>query len=76
MGQDRLSDLALLSIEHVIHEAIDFSDLIRDFVNFKAGKERKAKFSMYCCILHVSFYNFLFYYFLMSVFSFFIILMK
>ena len=36
MGQDRLNDLALLSIERKIFEEIDFSDVIDEFASRKA----------------------------------------
>ena len=38
MGQDRLNDLALLSIERKIFEEIDFSDVIDEFASRKARK--------------------------------------
>ena len=38
MGQDRLNDLALLSIEWKIFEEIDFSDVINEFASRKARK--------------------------------------
>ena len=41
MGQDRLSGLALLSIERAETEDTDFDVLIEDFA---AGRARKARF--------------------------------
>lgn len=41
MAQERLSNLALLSIEHTTCESLDFSNLIKEFANTKA---RKATF--------------------------------
>ena len=38
MGQDRLNDLALFSIEREISEEIDFSDVIDEFASRKARK--------------------------------------
>ena len=38
MGQDRLNDFALFSIERKIFEEIDFSDVIDEFVSRKARK--------------------------------------
>ena len=39
MGQDRLSKLALLSIENKILNSIDMSDVLENFVHQKARKE-------------------------------------
>lgn len=38
MGQDRLSDLALLSVEKETAEKIDFDDIINKFASMKARK--------------------------------------
>jgi hypothetical protein len=38
MGQERLSNLALLSIESELRENMDFSDLINSFAELKARK--------------------------------------
>lgn len=41
MGQERLSDLSIISIEKDFSEGINISDIIKDFALKKA---RKAKF--------------------------------
>ncbi|ESN91372.1 hypothetical protein HELRODRAFT_153398, partial [Helobdella robusta] len=38
MGQDRLSDLALMSVEREVLEQIDFDDIINQFAAVKARK--------------------------------------
>ena len=38
MTQDRLNDLAVLSIESEIARTIDFNDIIHDFANMRACK--------------------------------------
>lgn len=38
MGQDRLSNLAIISIENELAKGIDYDDVITDFVNLKARK--------------------------------------
>jgi hypothetical protein len=38
MGQERLSNLALLSIESELCENLDFSDLINSFAGLKVRK--------------------------------------
>ena len=38
MGQDRLSDLALLSVEREVLEQMDFDDIINQFAAVKARK--------------------------------------
>ena len=38
MGQDRLADLALLSVEKETAEKIDFDDIINKFASMKARK--------------------------------------
>lgn len=41
MSQERLSDLAILSIERELVKSIDFESLVSDFVG---NKGRKARF--------------------------------
>ncbi|ESN97923.1 hypothetical protein HELRODRAFT_153844, partial [Helobdella robusta] len=38
MGQDKLSDLALMSVEREVLEQIDFDDIINQFAAVKARK--------------------------------------
>ena len=38
IGQDRLSDLALMSVEREVLEQIDFDDIINQFAAVKARK--------------------------------------
>ena len=38
MTQDRLTDLAVLSIESEVARTVDFKDIIHDFANMKALK--------------------------------------
>ena len=38
MGQERLSDLAMLSIEAEIARCVEFQDIINDFATKKAQK--------------------------------------
>jgi len=38
MGQERLSMLALMSIEHELLRSLDFTDTIKDFAVAKARK--------------------------------------
>lgn len=40
MGQDRLSNLAIISIEKDLAKELDYDDVIDDFVNLKARKSR------------------------------------
>lgn len=39
MNEGRLSDLAIISIEHIISESINYDDIIEDFVNSKSRKK-------------------------------------
>ena len=41
MAQDRLSGLALISVEHEIGQSLDYSELIKEFA---ANKARKVHF--------------------------------
>ena len=38
MGQDRISDMAILSIEHTVVNTLDINKLIEDFAGKKARK--------------------------------------
>lgn len=38
MGQDRLSDLALISIESSLCDSLDINDIIDDFANLKTRR--------------------------------------
>lgn len=38
MGQDRLSNLAIISIEKELSKMLDYNDVITDFANLKSRK--------------------------------------
>ena len=38
MGQERLTNLAILSIEHEMTDSLDFEDIISDFANAKCRR--------------------------------------